>query len=232
WTLGGRKADGVDGLFGCLVEQLVVRRRLCVCVEQQQPWRAVSGGTRKKMIGAAVGRGGCEAERVVVVVELGTKKKKEQQPWRFGWTTRVVTGHRTSELGCSTSRNAAALLLVNGGRGVDLGGLMDSSGELGALDQGRWIHTYIINNREIVMSVSLGTALIDMYAKCGCIEFSSQLFKNMPQRDVVTWGVIISGFAIHGQAKKCFQLFDEMIESGVKPNGVMFVAILSACSHA
>nr|XP_016482934.1 PREDICTED: pentatricopeptide repeat-containing protein At5g66520-like [Nicotiana tabacum] len=109
---------------------------------------------------------------------------------------------------------------------------LSASGELGDLDQGRWIHTYIINNREIVMSVSLGTALVDMYAKCGCIEFSYQLFKNMPQRDVVTWGVIISGFAIHGQAKKCFQLFDEMIESGVKPNGVMFVAILSACSHA
>nr|XP_016442654.1 PREDICTED: pentatricopeptide repeat-containing protein At5g66520-like [Nicotiana tabacum] len=109
---------------------------------------------------------------------------------------------------------------------------LSACGALGALDQGRWIHTYIINKREIVMSANLGTALVDVYAKCGCIEFSYQLFKNMPQRDVVTWGVIISGFATHGQAKKCFQLFDEMIASGVEPNGVIFVAILSACSHA
>ncbi|XP_009620236.1 pentatricopeptide repeat-containing protein At5g66520-like [Nicotiana tomentosiformis] len=109
---------------------------------------------------------------------------------------------------------------------------LSACGELGALDQGRWIHTYIINKREIVMSVNLGTALVDMYARCGCIEFSYQLFKNMAERDVVTWGVIISGFATHGQANKCFQLFDEMIESGVEPNGVIFVAILSACSHA
>ncbi|XP_055825036.1 pentatricopeptide repeat-containing protein At5g66520-like [Solanum dulcamara] len=109
---------------------------------------------------------------------------------------------------------------------------LSACGELGALDQGRWIHKYIINKREIVMSVNLGTALVDMYAKCGCIEFSYQLFEQMPQRDVVTWGVIISSFATHGQAKVCFQLFDEMIESRVEPNGVVFVAILSACSHA
>lgn len=109
---------------------------------------------------------------------------------------------------------------------------LSACGELGALDQGRWIHKYIINKREIVMSVNIGTALVDMYAKCGCIEFSYQLFEKMPQRDAVTWGVIISSFATHGQAKKCFQLFDEMIESGVEPNGVIFVAILSACSHA
>lgn len=109
---------------------------------------------------------------------------------------------------------------------------LSACGELGALDQGRWIHKYIINKREIVMSVNLGTALVDMYAKCGCIEFSYQLFEEMTHRDVVTWGVIISSFAAHGLAKLCFQLFDEMIESGVEPNGVVFVALLSACSHA
>ncbi|KAM3302677.1 pentatricopeptide repeat-containing protein [Capsicum chacoense] len=109
---------------------------------------------------------------------------------------------------------------------------LSACGELGALDQGRWIHKYIMNKREIVMSVNVGTALVDMYGKCGCIDFSYQLFQKMPKRDVVTWGVIISSFATHGQAKKCFQLFDEMIDSGVEPNGVIFVALLSACSHA
>ncbi|MCD9644189.1 hypothetical protein HAX54_032337 [Datura stramonium] len=109
---------------------------------------------------------------------------------------------------------------------------LSACGELGALDQGRWIHKYILNKRDIVISVNVDTALVDMYAKCGCIEFSYQLFEKMPQRDVVTWGVIISSFATHGQASKCFQLFDEMIESGVEPNGIVFVAILSACSHA
>ncbi|PHT43947.1 hypothetical protein CQW23_17972 [Capsicum baccatum] len=111
---------------------------------------------------------------------------------------------------------------------------LSACGELGVLDQGRWIHKYIMNQRDIVMSVNVGTALVDMYAKCGCIEFSYQLFQKMPKRDVVTWGVVISSFATHGQAKKCFQLFDEMIDYGVEPNGVIFVAlfllVLMLCS--
>ncbi|WKA12773.1 hypothetical protein VitviT2T_030128 [Vitis vinifera] len=102
---------------------------------------------------------------------------------------------------------------------------------LGALDQGRWIHAYI---RRIgaKISITLGTGLVDMYAKCGSIHCSYKLFREMQQRDVVTWGVMMSGFAMHGQARKCFQLFDEMVAGGTRPNEVIFVAILSACSHA
>lgn len=102
---------------------------------------------------------------------------------------------------------------------------------LGALDQGKWIHTYTdrIGAR---ITVILGTALIDMYAKCGSIEHAYEVFRKMPQKDVVSWGAIISGFAIHGQAEKCFQLFDDMVVDGIHPNEVIFVAILSACSHA
>jgi pentatricopeptide repeat protein len=104
---------------------------------------------------------------------------------------------------------------------------------LGALDQGRWIHAYL-DKAGVKISVTLGTALIDMYAKCGSINCGYQVFRYMPQtqRDVVTWGVILSGFAMHGQPEKCFQLFDEMVAAGIRPNGVIFVAILSACSHA
>jgi pentatricopeptide repeat protein len=110
---------------------------------------------------------------------------------------------------------------------------LSACAHLGALDQGRWIHAYLDKAR-VKISVSLGTALIDMYAKCGSIECGYEVFQHMPQgqRDVVTWGVIISGFAMHGQAEKCFQLFDEMVAAGIHPNEVIFVAVLSACSHA
>ncbi|XP_059662318.1 pentatricopeptide repeat-containing protein At5g66520-like isoform X2 [Cornus florida] len=103
--------------------------------------------------------------------------------------------------------------------------------QLGALDQGRWIHT-CIDKIKAKISVTLGTSLVDMYAKCGCMDCSYKVFRNMPRKDVVTWGAIISGFALHGQAEKCFELFDEMVANGTCPNEVIFVAILSACSHA
>ncbi|CAI9088114.1 OLC1v1022359C1 [Oldenlandia corymbosa var. corymbosa] len=72
-----------------------------------------------------------------------------------------------------------------------------------------------------------------MYAKCGCIDCSYEVYKNLAgKKDVVTWRAIISAFSIHGDAEKCIQLFDDMIGSGIMPNKVIFVAILSACSHA
>jgi pentatricopeptide repeat protein len=107
---------------------------------------------------------------------------------------------------------------------------LSACAHLGALDQGRWIHAYI-DKAGVKISVTLGTALIDMYAKCGSIRCSYEVFQKMSQKDIVTWGAIISGFAMHGQAEKCFELFDEMVASGTYPNEVIFVAILSACSH-
>lgn len=108
---------------------------------------------------------------------------------------------------------------------------LSACAHLGALDQGRWIHAYL-DKAGFQISVTLGTALIDMYAKCGSIQCGYKVFQNMARRDIVTWGVILSGFAMHGQPEKCFQLFDDMIASRTHPNEVIFVAVLSACSHA
>lgn len=112
---------------------------------------------------------------------------------------------------------------------------LSASAHLGALDQGRWIHRYIQQNQNVggmINGVRLSTALIDMYAKCGCIEFGYEVFRRMSKKDVVAWGVMITGFALNGKPRKCFELFDEMVDNGTLPNEIIFVAILSACSHA
>ncbi|XP_030509790.2 pentatricopeptide repeat-containing protein At5g66520-like [Cannabis sativa] len=110
---------------------------------------------------------------------------------------------------------------------------LSACAHLGALDKGRWIHGYVDKNCGGEVSVTLGTALVDMYVKCGCLECGYQVFKELSHRDVVTWGAMLSGFAIHGKPQECFQLFDEMVSQGLfQPNGVVFVAILTACSHA
>ncbi|XP_062079116.1 pentatricopeptide repeat-containing protein At5g56310-like [Humulus lupulus] len=109
---------------------------------------------------------------------------------------------------------------------------LSACAHLGALDKGRWIHSYVDKNGGDEMSVTLGTALIDMYVKCGCLECGYQVFEELSHRDVVTWGAMLSGFAVHGKPQECFQLFDEMVSQGFQPNGVVFVAILTACSHA
>ncbi|RVW25200.1 Pentatricopeptide repeat-containing protein, mitochondrial [Vitis vinifera] len=49
------------------------------------------------------------------------------------------------------------------------------------------------------ISITLGTGLVDMYAKCGSIHCSYKLFREMQQRDVVTWGVMMSGLPCMGK---------------------------------
>lgn len=103
---------------------------------------------------------------------------------------------------------------------------------LGALDQGRWIHAYVDRNGMELDRV-LGTALIDMYAKCGCIETAKRVFDDMTthNRDVFVFTSLISGLADHGLSSSAVDMFEKMKNEGVAPNEVTFICVLSACSR-
>ncbi|ONK80710.1 uncharacterized protein A4U43_C01F20890 [Asparagus officinalis] len=68
---------------------------------------------------------------------------------------------------------------------------------LGALELGKWMHLYI-QREDIEVDTVLGIALIDMYAKHGCVETSIEVFKEMPCKDVVSWTALIGGLAASG----------------------------------
>ena len=106
-------------------------------------------------------------------------------------------------------------------------GALSACAFLGALDQGRWIHVYVDRNGMELDKV-LGTALIDMYAKCGCIETARQVFGQMTERDVFSWTSMISGLANHGHSASAIELFIRMQNEGVKPNEVTFI-LCSQC---
>lgn len=71
-----------------------------------------------------------------------------------------------------------------------------------------------------------------MYAKCGKIHISRQVFDRMKKRDIVSWNTMIIGYAIHGLYIEAFSLFHELQESGLKLDDVTLIAVLSACSHS
>ncbi|KMT13353.1 hypothetical protein BVRB_4g084440 [Beta vulgaris subsp. vulgaris] len=109
-------------------------------------------------------------------------------------------------------------------------GALSACASLGALDQGRWIHVYVDRNN-MELDVKLGTALVDMYAKCGCIEMANRVFEDMPSKDVFAFTSLISAFSNHGQSERAIELFKRMQRGEVKPNGVTFICVLSACSR-
>ncbi|KAL4182275.1 hypothetical protein AMTRI_Chr12g275160 [Amborella trichopoda] len=104
---------------------------------------------------------------------------------------------------------------------------------IGALLLGRVIHGYLIRNGFYEdHDMSLKTSMVDMYAKCGCMELARKCFEEMHMKDVVSWTAMIDGYGMYGHGHEALQLFGRMEREGIKPNQVTFVSVLSACSHA
>ncbi|KAG9446717.1 hypothetical protein H6P81_012845 [Aristolochia fimbriata] len=113
---------------------------------------------------------------------------------------------------------------------VTMVSVLASCAILGALETGKWVHFYVKKKR-LKLTVNLGTALMDFYAKCGLVDNSLEVFEQMPQKNVLSWTVLILGLASNGRGREALQVFHKMQELGWKPNDVTFIGVLSACSH-
>eukprot|EP01018_Ginkgo_biloba_P037025 Gb_10985 [translate_table: standard] len=109
--------------------------------------------------------------------------------------------------------------------------VLPACANLAALEHGMEIHQDILKSG-FLPDVFVENALIDMYAKCGSIEKSRAVFDKMHQRSVVSWTVMIAGYAMHGSGKEALELFGQMQHSGVNVDHVTLVCVLSACCHA
>ncbi|KAF3774202.1 Pentatricopeptide repeat-containing protein [Nymphaea thermarum] len=110
-------------------------------------------------------------------------------------------------------------------------GALSACANLGALDVGRWVHDYI-KKQKLVINNNVGTALIDMYAKCGSVEMGLSVFHFIKNKDVVAWTAMIVGFALNGRSQDALEFFDRMLNEKLKPDAVTFLGVLNACSHA
>lgn len=113
---------------------------------------------------------------------------------------------------------------------ITLISVLSSCASVGALNNGIWVHTYIKKNF-IELDNILGTALIDMYGKCGSIENANELFSEMTEKNIFVWTAMIAAHAMEGQTRKAIDLYMEMETKGIKPDDVTFIALLSACNH-
>lgn len=77
----------------------------------------------------------------------------------------------------------------------------------------------------------LGNALIDMYAKCQCVEDARRLFDEMTAKDVVSWTSLSSCYVTCRLPRQGLEEFRQMLLNGVRPNVVTVSSILPACSE-
>ncbi|XP_027151223.1 pentatricopeptide repeat-containing protein At2g03380, mitochondrial [Coffea eugenioides] len=94
--------------------------------------------------------------------------------------------------------------------------------------EGRKVHCHIVkvgNADSFVL-----TGLVDMYAKCGEVESSCEVFEGIAQRNVVCWTSMIVGYMQNGCAEEALVLFNRMRDGAVEGNEYTLGSIVTACA--
>ncbi|XP_020254087.1 pentatricopeptide repeat-containing protein At5g43790-like [Asparagus officinalis] len=115
---------------------------------------------------------------------------------------------------------------------ITLVAVVSACGDLGALAQGFWAHSYILRGDCLSINRFVGTSLVEMYSKCGRLDFAEQVFGELSKRDVTCYNAMIRGFAIHGFGHRAIVLFERMITEGVRVDEVTVLVLMSACAHS
>ncbi|XP_042511420.1 pentatricopeptide repeat-containing protein At1g11290, chloroplastic-like [Macadamia integrifolia] len=108
--------------------------------------------------------------------------------------------------------------------------ILRAIGILSAFEEGKLTHALILKSG-YASHVNIQNGLVTMYARCGSIDDSKQVFSSMDQPDLVSWNSLLSGCAQHGYGMEAVDLFEHMRRTGIRPDHTTFLSVLSACSH-
>jgi pentatricopeptide repeat protein len=100
-----------------------------------------------------------------------------------------------------------------------------------SVKHGEQIHAQVIETG-FGSDVTIGNALVTVYARCGSLKNAREVFDRVSQRDVVSWSAIIAGYAQNGHGYEAQKLFSRMLWAGVKSDKFIFATALVACGDA
>jgi pentatricopeptide repeat protein len=114
---------------------------------------------------------------------------------------------------------------------LTLASLLSSCANMAAAYEATQLHAYALK-RGLQGYLQVANALIMAYGKNGFLLQATQTFAAIRNPDIVSWSSMVSSFAYLGCAKSAVHLFERMLHQGVRPDGIAFLGVLSACSHA
>ena len=97
------------------------------------------------------------------------------------------------------------------------------------IERGFQIHVEIVRLGLLERNAFIGSALVDMYSKCGNLRMAEEVFHCIWIRDVVSWNARIAGYVTHGQASKALHCYEEMQCEGMSVDEFTIVSILKSC---
>ncbi|OVA17696.1 Pentatricopeptide repeat [Macleaya cordata] len=114
---------------------------------------------------------------------------------------------------------------------ITISSILPACAQSATLSHGKSIYGYITRSGLGFEDLFVMNALMDMFVKCGSMDYAERVFRRLSQRDIISWNTMIQGFGIHGKARTALSYFDQMLAEGVDPDSVTFIGVLSACSH-
>ncbi|CAK7324859.1 unnamed protein product [Dovyalis caffra] len=154
----------------------------------------------------------------------------------------VIAGYAQRGLGCATLDVFREMQGCGSKPNeITLVSLLSGCASVGALLHGKETHCYAIKcmlnfeGSDLEDDLMVINALIDVYAKCKSIDVAHAMFDSIApkDRDVVSWTVIIGGYAQHGEANVALELFSRMLKQDrlLKPNSFTISCALMACAR-
>uniref|UniRef100_A0A0D9VH20 Pentacotripeptide-repeat region of PRORP domain-containing protein n=1 Tax=Leersia perrieri TaxID=77586 RepID=A0A0D9VH20_9ORYZ len=175
--------------------------------------------------------GYCRANRLDEAVQVFDKMPEQDA---VAWTA-LISGHEQN------GEEDVALELFESmlGEGAmptpfALVSCLGACAKLGLVARGKEVHGFVLR-RSIgsdPFNIFIHNALIDMYSKCGDMVVAMAVFDKMPERDIISWNSMVTGFSHNGQGKQSLAVFERMLKAEVQPTYITFLAVLTACSHA
>ncbi|CAN8325470.1 unnamed protein product [Cochlearia groenlandica] len=112
---------------------------------------------------------------------------------------------------------------------ITLVSILPVIGSLLALKIGRELHGFIIK-KSFDKRCNIGSAVIDMYAKCGRMDIAHEIFARLSKKDIVSWNSMITRCAQSDNPSEAIEIFRQMGAFGVGFDCVSISAALSACA--
>ena len=110
--------------------------------------------------------------------------------------------------------------------------ILMACGSIEGILKGKHIHEEVLSRFLLEKHVAIGSALVDMYAKCGAFTKAREVLELLPYRNLISWSALISGYAQQGHVSEALNCFEQMENEGISPDDVTFLCVLNACSHA
>ncbi|KAK6783725.1 hypothetical protein RDI58_017179 [Solanum bulbocastanum] len=115
--------------------------------------------------------------------------------------------------------------------GFVLSSMMGILADFALIELGKQLHCCAVKIPS-GLDISVLNSIMDMYLKCGLIEEAETLFDVMPEKNVISWTVMITGYGKYGLGGEAVELFKKMHMDRIEPDEVSYLALLTACSHS